>query len=171
MHTWRLTVDSLRKFSLPLASAANEGDIGVTVAAVTGMFSALLAALMIMLSKTLAEDSLRLLLSFAPLDTNDLRSRLLSSSSLGLRNWFRFWQGLATATKIKRKNVLIYTKQFNGSTKKLRIKGARRRQQHQTSLFNEMGLFATCKYYIAISHMHNLSSGRTRMCANTKRPL
>ena len=80
-------MDSLRKLSLPLAPEANEGEIAVAVAAVTGRFSALLAALIIMLSKTLAEDSLRLLLSFAPLGaTRDLRSRLLSSSSLGLRN-------------------------------------------------------------------------------------
>ena len=91
-------MDSLRKLSLPPASAGNEGDSAVAaVASVTGRFSALLAALMIMLSKTLAR---RLLLSLDSLGaTSCLSSRLRSSSSLGLRNWFRFGEGLTTATE------------------------------------------------------------------------
>lgn len=81
---WRLREDSFLNISAILFVGVVDGEIRASVA---GRFSALLAALRIMLSKLLAASSPRLFF-LGPLGaTSDLRIRRRSSSSRGLRNW------------------------------------------------------------------------------------
>jgi hypothetical protein len=89
---WRLREDSFRSISAALDADDGEGD---TIASMECKCSALLAALIIMLSKLKDADPLLRLFFFGFFGmTRALRIRLLSSSSRGLRNCFRLGEGV-----------------------------------------------------------------------------